>query len=265
MALTTDQQLGIAVSAVGIAKRLFSNTSGAEVSADNRPFVNFVGANGEKLTWDYRAKLRVPPSFIESTVTAGLQQELKTNGGIVFPYTPQIGYETNAAYANMNLLHTNFPVYTYKHSGISAINLTAKFTVQNDKDAANYLGMIHLLRCLTKMAVGNEAAAGTPPPVCRLDAYGSYMIRNVPVVVSSFRLDFPDNVDYYRTDLSAGSGEGRGGGVAGDVYGWNFVPTSSQIVMSLLPMYSRKEQIAFNRANFIEGKLSGNYIGRGYL
>lgn len=261
MAASTDQKLGIAVGAIGIAKKFFTRDNGANVATDNRPFVNFFGANGEKLSWDYRARLRVPPSFVASSVTSGPNLELLTNTGIVFPYTPQISYETSAAYANMNLMHTNFPVYSYKHSSVSAINLTAKFTVQNDKDAAVYLATVHLLRSLTKMSVGLEAGAGTPPPVCRLDAYGSYMINNVPVVVSSFRLDFPDNVDYYRITLSGFDTTQY----AGDIYGFNFVPTSSQIVLNLLPMYSRNEQLKFRRDEFLEGKLSGNYVGRGYL
>lgn len=263
MALTSDQKIGVAVGVVGLAKKFFSPSNGAEVATTNRPFVNFVGSNGEKLPTDYRAKLRVPSSFLDYDLTKGPLKQLQQNGGIVFPYTPQISYETTAAYANMNLLHTNFPVYSYKHSSISAINVTAKFTVQNDSDAGTYLSVVHLLRALTKMSVGAEPDAGTPPPVCRLDAYGAYMLNNVPVVVSSFRLDFPDNVDYYRITPVSDFG---GSGAAGDTFGVNFIPTSSQIVLTLLPMYSRKEQLLYKRQDFLEGRLTGSSIlGRGYL
>ena len=259
MALSSDQKIGVALGAIGVAKKFFSPTAGAEVATSNRPFVTFTGANGEKLTSDYRAKLRVPPRFLAYDLTRGPGSELQQNGGIVFPYTPQIGYETSAAYANMNMLHSNYPVYSYKHSTVGAINLTAKFTVQNDRDAGVYLAVIHLLRSLTKMAVGAEPDAGTPPPVCRLDAYGGYMLNNVPVVLTSFRLDFPDTVDYYRTQITDA-------GTSGDTYGVNFVPTSSQITMSLLPMYSRKEQIAYKRDDFLSGKLTGTgTLGKGYL
>ena len=260
MALTSDQKLGIAVGAIGLAKKFFSPSSGAEVATTNRPFVTFTGANGEKLPQDYRAKLRVPSRFLDYDLTKGPGNILKQNDGIVFPYTPQISYETNASYASMNVLHSNYPIYSYKHSSVSAINLTAKFTVQNDRDAGVYLAVVHLLRGLTKMAAGADGSeAGTPPPVCRLDAYGGYMLNNVPVVIASFRLDFPDNVDYYRTTITES-------GLSGDTYGINFVPTSSQIVLSLLPMYSRREQVAYSRNNFLDGKLTGTgSLGRGYL
>jgi len=259
MALTGDQKLGLAVGAIGLAKKFFDPSSGAEVSATNRPFVTFTGANGEKIGTDFRARLRVPPRYVSKDLTKGPNNVLQNAGGIVFPYTPQIAYETSAAYANMNLLHSNFPVYSYKNSTVSAIQLTAKFTVQNDNDAGTYLAIVHILRSLTKMAVGAEPDAGTPPPVCRLDAYGGYMLNNVPVVLSSFRLDYPDNVDYYRTVVTDA-------GTQGDVYGENFVPTSSQIQMTLLPMYSRKEQLGYKREDFLSGKLTGtSTLGRGYL
>jgi hypothetical protein len=259
MALSSDQKIGVALGAIGLAKKFFSPSAGAEVATSNRPFVTFTGANGEKLTNDYRAKIRVPPRFLDYNLTKGPDNILQRNGGIVFPYTPQISYETSAAYANMNVLHSNYPVYSYKHSTVGAINLTAKFTVQNDRDAGVYLAVTQLLRGLTKMSVGAEPDAGTPPPVCRLDAYGGHMLNNVPVVIASFRLDYPDNVDYYRIEYSE-----RGG--SGDIYGVNFVPTSSQIVLSLLPMYSRKEQIAYRRSDFLDGRLTGTgTLGKGYL
>ena len=199
---------------------------------------------------DLRVKLRVPNEYLTGKA-AGPSNILQKNGGILFPYTPQISVENTANYANQNPLHSNYPLYFYKNSSVSPINVTAKFTVQNEFEGAVLLGIIHMLRALTKMKFGNDPDAGAPPPVCRFDAYGDYMMFNVPVAIASWRHELPDSVDYISV--------GRKGSPT--TYGHSMVPVLSTISLTLNPMYSRREMLSHNTKDW----LSGGLEHRGYL
>lgn len=196
---------------------------------------------------DLRAILRVPPNYITSVTDPG--KVLKDFGGIIFPYTPQISMEHSATYNGINPLHSNYTQYFYKNSAVSAINVTGKFTVQNEQEGMILLGVVHLLRALTKMKFGPDKDSGAPPPVCRFQAYGDYMLQNVPVVVASFRQDLPDGIDYFAVGRKNSS------------MGPNLVPIISTITVTLNPVYSRSEQMAAGVDNW----LKGSDRAKGYL
>lgn len=199
---------------------------------------------------DLRVKLRVPNEYLKGP-SAGPANILSKNGGILFPYTPTISMENQAQYASQSPLHSNYAQYFYKNSAVSPINLTAKFTVQNEFEGAVLLGVIHLLRALTKMKWGNDPDAGSPPPVCRFDAYGDYMLYNVPVAIASWRHELPDSVDYIAV--------GRPGSPT--TYGRTMVPVMSTINITMNVMYSRREMLEYN----VKDWLSGGLRYRGYL
>jgi hypothetical protein len=207
------------------------------------PVIKFEGKT------DYRAKLLVPESYITQFAHGPVQGY----GGIVFPYTPIIGFEMTANYNDVSPMHSNFGIHFYKNSSVGNISVSAKFTVQNDTDAVYYLTTMHLLRALTKMQYGFDPQAGSPPPVCRFSAYGDFMIQNVPVVVRSFKAELPDTVDYYAVDPQLNPKS-----LASQLdLGTNFVPTISTISLILTPMYSRAEQSKFS--------VIGNDANPGYI
>lgn len=197
---------------------------------------------------DHRVRLRIPSSYLVGQA-AGPNGELQKNDGIIFPYTPSITQEYKANYTPMSVTHSNFNQYFYKNSASGEISLTAKFTVQNEVDAGVYLSVLHLLRALTKMKTGNDQNAGSPPPICRLMAYGQYGLDNTPVAIASVGIEYPDNVDYFETGNSI------------KMYGTNTVPVLSTIKLTLIPIYSRNEQLKFS----VEGWLTGNFRTKGYL
>jgi hypothetical protein len=211
------------------------------------PQINFFKANADgSATYlnneDLRVKIRVPSDYIKMT-TRGSKGELAELKGIIFPYTPTITVEHKADYANQNVMHSNFALHFYQRSSVSPIQITGEFTVQNEKDAAVYLATVHLLRALTKMKTGLDSDPGSPPPVCRLDAYGEYMLKNVPVAISNFRLELPNKVDYFTIGKSVAS-----------VYGQTSVPTLSTISVTLIPIFSRAEMQKFSVNNWLSEK-----------
>lgn len=151
-----------------------------------------------------------------------------------------ITYEHKADYTTQNITHSNFALHFYQRSSVSAIQITGEFTVQNEADAAMYLSTVHILRALTKMQTGLDSNPGSPPPVCRLDAYGDYMLKNVPVAIASFRLELPNKVDYFTIGKSAAG-----------VYGQTSVPTLSTLSINCIPIYSRAEMQKFSVKNWL--------------
>lgn len=199
---------------------------------------------------DLRVKLRVPNEYLTGP-SAGPANIIQKNGGILFPYTPTISMDNQVSYASQNPLHSIYTQNFYKSSSVGPISVTAKFTVQNEFEGAVLLGVIHLLRSLTKMKWGNDPDAGSPPPVCRFDAYGDYMLFNVPVSIASWRHELPDGVDYIAV--------GRPG--SPKTYGHSMVPVLSTINITMNVMYSRREMLEYN----VKDWLSGGLKFRGYL
>lgn len=214
---------------------------GAETSKQNTngTKIAFRDATGRERNADTRVKIRVPLEYLSSSLTQGPGGELLNVGGIVFPYTPTINFEQKAEYQTVTPTHSNFPLNFYQRSSLGNISITGKFSVQNEKDAAIYLSVLHLLRALTKMRFGDDMGAGSPPPVCRLDAYGYSILNSIPIAISSFRIDLPENVDYYT----------YGKGVILD--NLTSVPTISTISITCVPMYSRREMLDFSVSNFL--------------
>ena len=92
------------------------------------------------------------------------------------------------------------------------------------------------------MRFGLDSDAGAPPPVCRLYANGEAMLHNVPVAITSYRIELPDSVDYFTI-----SRDPR--------FGTTAVPVVSTIAITCVPMYSRAEMQKFSVADYNDGSL----------
>jgi hypothetical protein len=213
-------------------------TPGAEKLAPTAAKVRTLSASGKELGSDLRAKIRVPLEYFYAEVLPPGLAQLRSFNGIIFPYTPQISFGHTANYAPQQPLHSNFSFNFYQRSSVSNISIVAQFTVQNNNDAAIYLGTIQLLSALTKMKTGNDFNAGAPPPICRLDAFGTYMLKNVPIAIGSFRVELPNSVDYFIYNES-------------DPENLTSVPVISTIQLECVLMYSRREMQEFTVDNFI--------------
>jgi hypothetical protein len=214
---------------------------------------------------DLRVKIRVPADYLTELTNGSWAKELSVNGGIIFPYTPQIDFEHKAEYTSQTPTHSNYAINFYKNSSVTDISIQGKFTVENDQDAMIYLATVHLLRALTKMRFGGpqqgaagagqgggstaDKDSGAPPPVCRLDAYGDFMLKNVPVAIASFKNTLPDNVDFYTLDKS-GINSGK------NPYGMASVPILSTIAIVCKPMYSRAEMQGMSVSRYLNTALS---------
>lgn len=207
--------------------------------------LNFVAADwGTETDLDWRVRLSLPPNYLGSEV---LEPLLETNG-LMFPYTPQIVIEHSANYNNLHPVHSNYPFPAYKNSQVNAMTIIGEFFVENAADAKYWIAATHYLRSVTKMAYGKTSYQGSPPPVVKLNGYGDFVFKDVPVTITYFTVDLPNDVDYIQTDF----GE-RG----------TWVPVRSQINVTVQPTYSRKATTKFSMDAFINGAYVSN--GKGFI
>jgi hypothetical protein len=149
---------------------------------------------------DWRFKIMLAPSadYLYKSFDPGILAPLIATDGVIFPYTPQISVSYNAAYTPLELTHSNYKMYSYRSSSVENITITGDFTAQDTIQANYLLAVIHFFKSVTKMFYGqdNNPSRGVPPPLVYLQGYGQYQFDMHPVVVTSFVLNLPQDVDY---------------------------------------------------------------------
>jgi hypothetical protein len=181
---------------------------------------------------------------------------LANTAGMIFPYLPQITMSHSANYSQMDITHNNYPFFAYKNSQVDEINITGKFTVQNKAEADYWLAAVHFLRTVTKMFFGQGEYLGNPPPICVLNGYGDFVYKDVSCIVKNFTVTMPNDVDYI--EANAGGGDTAGTNVS-------YVPVSSEISVTVQPVYSREKIKSFNLMEFAQGNLVLGSDGKGFI
>jgi len=192
---------------------------------------------------DWRVRLTVPKPYL--AIGGPLIERLvATNNSMVFPFTPSVIMMHSANYNSLQPVHTNYPYQIYENSTVNEIQITGDFYVENSDDAEYWLASMHFLRSITKMFYGESSSnAGAPPPLSRLNGYGDYVFSNVPVIAQSFAVELSQDVDYIKVQ-----GVGPNG---------TWVPTRSNIQVTVVPQYSRRAVETFSLDKFI----NGGYVG----
>tara|TARA_A100001035_G_C27755942_1_gene488835 strand:+ start:689 stop:1627 length:939 start_codon:yes stop_codon:yes gene_type:complete len=232
---------------------------GTELSADGKAFWGY----GDLEDRDWRVSLSMPSSFELSTLLEPLTQ---TGNKMVFPYTPTIILSHSANYNQIQPIHNNYPFFAYNNSQVDQLVITGQFYCQNSIEAQYWISCLHYLRTVTKMNYGVDTSAskGAPPPIVKLNGYGDYIFKEVPVIITQFTVDLPNEVDYVATGFavpSTGDPEAGGAGSQATPSDVTWAPTESQFTVTCQPVYSRDKVQKFDYNAFIRGEnLSDGYI-----
>ena len=195
---------------------------------------------------DWRVRLSIPMThnFMSSSILGPLYE---TDYSLVFPYTPNIIVNSTAKYNSLAPTHNNYAYPAYESSAVEQITITGEFSAENPIEAEYWVAANHYLRSVSKMAYGESTTLGTPPPVVRLNGYGDFVFKDVPVVVESFMMNLPKDVDYIKADVGPGG---------------SWVPTLSEISVTLRVAYSRDSVNKFSLDSFVAGEyLAGGSKG----
>tara|TARA_R110000868_G_scaffold115478_4_gene308353 strand:- start:2336 stop:2929 length:594 start_codon:yes stop_codon:yes gene_type:complete len=188
------------------------------------------------------------PSDNRAILTTGLPNlyctgpadALLPHKGIMFPNLPDISYSQSVQYTPYDLVHTNYSFSSYRNTPSPDIILTGMFAQTTDEEHRYLQGVIHFLRCVTKMFYGineRDPAPGTPPPVLRFSAFGTNVFKNIPVLVQNFSVNIDSN-----TDLKTVDGQS--------------LSTIQTVTMNLIVQQSpARQKTRFSMAEFSSGNL----------
>jgi len=292
----TDQNSNTLGKTVGnTAKNIFNRTIGRLFGAGLRKGAEkgFFGGNPGTARWttrngatDWRVKLTMPQEsplnqmFFEGSnknatgVTYKLLNPLANTGGIIFPITPSIIMQHTANYSQLATTHANYPYYAYQNSEPANMTIVGEFPVQNQTDAAYWVGTIHFLRAVTKMFFGGaDAQRGNPPPILKFNGYGDHVFKNIPVIVTNFTCELRSDVDYIST--SQGVKIPNPSNIQTPDDGFitpqststipaTWAPSLSTITVQIQPIYSRDTIKQFSLQKFVTGELN-NVNGIGFI
>jgi hypothetical protein len=217
---------------------------------------------------DWRVKLSLPSD--KNFTDSPLLEPLVTTNGLVFPYTPTMIISHSANYSPIHPVHTNYPFYAYENSQVDQLVIAGSFVVQNSLEAQYWVACLHYLRSATKMYYGQSEPQGMPPPVVKLSGYGDYVFNNVPVVITNFTVDMPQDVDYIATEIGASSSTRTQDLDSRPQFtniqaasAISFAPSESTITVTCQPIYSRSQTEKFSLNSFVKGDYVSN--GSGYI
>ena len=228
----------------------------------NGTSVNFRNPDGKVNPKDWRVSISIPERIQKYMGEKSLLTPLIGSGNkVIFPYTPTVLVGHSANYNPMQPIHTNYPYYAYENSRVDQITITADMFVQNEAEAQYWIAMVHFFKTVTKMNYGKtDPDRGLPPPVCRLNGYGSYTFNNVPVLITNFQFDLKKDIDYISCKLSGATTDTYTGigprQQSQDVSGLAWAPTESLLTVGLVPQYSRTKQTQFNLKKWVKGEHS---------
>ena len=193
---------------------------------------------------DWRVKISCQWNIFNSDIF----KLLEDTGGVVFPIQPSVTLSTKANYSNIEPTHNNYPFMAYKNSQVDEIQINGKFVAETETDAAYWIAATTFFKTATKMFYGQGENAGNPPIICQLSGYGTNVFENVPVVVKSFSVTFPEDVNYIKCSKFTGP---------------TWVPILSTINVIVQPIYNRADLRQFDLKKYAAGKMVNG--GQGYL
>lgn len=195
--------------------------------------------NSEGYEWRVRLTLPDMSPFTSSNILYPLYE---TDNSMIWPYTPSIIITHSASYNTVSPTHNNYSYPSYQNSSVEQMTITGGFSVENPYDAEYWIAATHFLRSITKMFYGESENAGAPPPVIKLYGYGDHVLGGIPVIIESFVMNLPDDVDYIKANVGSNG---------------SWVPTYSDISVTARVAYSRDAVNKFNLDTFV----NGGYLG----
>lgn len=230
--------------------RSLSLPKGGELSGRSASAIATMG--GADANNDWRVRLSIPSAFLDSPVL----NPLRNAGGLIFPYTPSINISSSANYEDQAITHQNFQFIYYTSSRVDQIQITAPFNVEDGEQALYWLAAVHMLRSSSKMFTGNDPNQGNPPPIMRLNGYGDYVLRNIPVVIKSFSIDLPQDVNYINTSVSvSGSASNSASGALGQLS--NAASTANKLAGLAGALGANSAASALGKVGAIGGAIAG--------
>jgi hypothetical protein len=191
---------------------------------------------------DWRVRINADFDNIPSLAGSWTSNVLKTTGGVVFPYTPTVSINYKANYTTVEPIHSISTFQGFKNSVVEDITITGEFSVQNTSEADYWIIANQFFKTATKMHYGKSIPQGNPPIICQLSGFGNMILNNIPVVIKSYHVEMPNDVNYIQTSFNTKN---------------QWVPALSTMTITVSPVYNRQSLRQFNLKEYASGKMVG--------
>lgn len=208
--------------------------SGAELFEQRGSMVSVSTSNAE----DWRIRINANFSLFDNA----FDRLVQTNG-VVWPYTPSVSITSKANYTSIDTVHNNYAFHAYKNSQIEDITISGDFSCETETDASYWIAATTFFKTATKMFFGASPNAGNPPIICNLSGYGPGVLNNIPVIIKSFQMELPEDVNYIQCSTSN--------------FGPTWVPILSKVTVTVAPIYNRTRLRQFNLTDYANGNALG--------
>lgn len=172
---------------------------------------------------------------------------------------PALSESGQASYRDLQPSHTPGGFSVYTGSSLRQFTLSdVKLLARTHDEALEKLRIQNLVRGWTKpyFGRGNDAkTSGLPPDVLILSAYGSGNIHNVPVILTSYTIDYPTDTDYTYLQRTAQSAVTENGVQYPPVVEASAIPIVSSMSLTLQEVRSMSELNNFDLKSYKEGRL----------
>ena len=209
-----------------------------------------------KDSYDWRARLRPKDGGKSQFYQKGesgdyLLRPIEESNGMVWQYTPQIMLQGQSNYDQAHMQGMNYQINTYQNSTPPMLPVSADFTANDIYEARYLLAIFTFLKVCGKGYFGDSAVKsgmyGAPPPVLLFEYMGDHMFNKVPVIMQSYNIQLPEEVDYVPVKVM-------------DTV--TYVPTRCNIMVNLEPTYTpQKLRRKFN----LEALTSGEAYKDGFI
>jgi len=202
--------------------------------------------------YDWRARLRPKKGgeeffYNNLGAEAYLMKPLQDAGGMVWQTTPQIFLSGTSEFNSEQGQGMNYPIQTFNKSIPPELPIAADFYATNNYEARYLLAVLTFIKIASKGFFGDKAVVdgdyGTPPPVLLFEYLGEYGFNKIPVVITNYTIQYPDDVDYVPVTFTDKV---------------TYVPARSNIMVNLSPAYTpHRVRRNFSLHNVANGTLPG--------
>lgn len=180
-----------------------------------------------------------------------LLRPIEETGGLKWQYTPSLMLQGQTNYNQAHYQGMNYQINTFNNSTPPMLPVANDWTANDIYEARYLLAVFAFLRICGKGFYGDKAVVsgnfGGPPPVLLFDYLGDHMFNKVPVVVTSYNIALPEEVDYVPVKVN-------------DTV--SYVPTRCNIMVNMEPTYTpQKLRRKFN----LEALTSGEGYMDGFI
>ena len=171
-----------------------------------------------------------------------------TSGGesVVFEASSPITESRASNYDGFGIVHLPTELWTYKNTGARHFAITGKIVSRNANEAQTNSYYVDLIR---SWILPDFGGSGATPPIVKLSAYLNTNIREVPCILKSYGITFPEDVDWIFDGVGNSS-------AAGPVMSSSAMPVICQIQVELEDLTDRfQNRKLFRPFKFIFNKL----------